>query len=77
MREYLAYIVSEENCISAPAELITCDGDEEAIQRALPLVNGHDVELWDGPRFVTRLKSGATSRPRAEQPCDMSIRQRT
>ena len=39
------------------ATRVECADDEAAIQKAKQLVDGHDVELWDGPRFVTGLKS--------------------
>jgi hypothetical protein len=37
--------------------LLLCDTDEEAIQQAKKLLNGSDIELWDGARLVTRLIS--------------------
>jgi hypothetical protein len=43
-----------------PAELITCENDEEALHTAGPLVNGYDVELWQGDRIVTRIRTKAS-----------------
>lgn len=60
MTDYRAYPITGDNHIEQPAIVVTADNDEQAIQRSLPLVNGHDVELWEGARLVTRLKSGAT-----------------
>jgi hypothetical protein len=37
--------------------VVTCDGDDEAIEKARPLVNGHDVEVWEGARPVGRIKT--------------------
>jgi hypothetical protein len=34
---------------------LTCANDAEAIEQAVRLADGHDVELWSGDRFVTRL----------------------
>ena len=31
---------------------------EKRSSTAKKLVDGHDVELWDGPRFVIGIKSG-------------------
>jgi hypothetical protein len=59
MPEYRAYSITGDNHIDQAAIVITADDDDQAIQLALPLVNGHDVELWEGARRVTRLKSGA------------------
>ena len=60
MPDYRAYPITRDNHIEQPAIVISADNDDEAIEQALPLVNGHDVELWEGARLVTRLKSGAT-----------------
>jgi hypothetical protein len=38
--------------------LICCD-DEEVIAKAKRLVDGHDVELWNGARLVVRLHHGS------------------
>jgi hypothetical protein len=34
-----------------------CGSDKEASDKAKRLVDGHDVELWSGDRFVIRLES--------------------
>jgi hypothetical protein len=57
MPEYLAYVLTEDDHISAPPHFIACDTDQEAIQRSTKLIDGQDIELWEGPRLVTRLKS--------------------
>lgn len=36
-------------------EPIVCSDDFEATQKAKRLVNGRDVELWNGSRLVVRL----------------------
>jgi hypothetical protein len=35
-----------------------CDDDEAAKERAKLLVDGHDVELWDGARKIAEFKTG-------------------
>jgi hypothetical protein len=56
MPEYRAYQIKNNHVAGAPI-IITCDGDREAIQQAKKLMDGHDIELWDGPRFVIGIKS--------------------
>ena len=34
---------------------ITCENEQDGIQKAQKLVDGFDLELWDGPRFIIRL----------------------
>jgi hypothetical protein len=36
-------------------EPIVCGDDSEATEKAKRLVDGHDVELWNGPKLVVRL----------------------
>jgi hypothetical protein len=43
---------SENGSVTAPAEIIRCATDEEAIERARAFVNGQSVEVWDGARQV-------------------------
>ncbi len=40
----------------ASAEWIEADDDQAAIAAAEQMMDGHDCELWLGPRLVTRLK---------------------
>jgi hypothetical protein len=53
--EYRAYIVGHDGHLSGFTPLV-CVDDTEAIDRAKRLVDGHDVELWSGARFVIVLK---------------------
>jgi hypothetical protein len=52
---YRLYFIDRTNHISRPPEMVECADDQEAIQKAKQFVDGHDVELWDGPRLVVRL----------------------
>jgi len=36
---------------------LECRSDDEAIERTKQLVDGHDLELWTGTRFLCRFKS--------------------
>ena len=57
MPSYRTYEISKDNRVTRPSEIITCDDDEQAVQKAEQLMAANDVELWDGPRFVARIKS--------------------
>jgi hypothetical protein len=54
MAEYRAYLVGSDGHFVDAVALI-CDDDSEATEKAKRLVDGHDIELWSGPRFVVRL----------------------
>jgi hypothetical protein len=54
MAEYRAYIVGEDGHFVGSEGFISCD-DGEAIETAMRLVDGRDIELWSGPRFVVKL----------------------
>jgi hypothetical protein len=50
-------------------EALVCPDDAEAIEKAKGLVNGHDVEVWSGPRLVAKL-TAATAPDGTIQPED-------
>ena len=56
MPEYRAYILDRDRHIKGCEPLISAD-DNAAIASAKRLVDGHDVELWQGARKVTTLTS--------------------
>jgi hypothetical protein len=56
MVEYRAYIVGEDGHFVDFTPLVCLD-DAEAIEKAKRFVNGRDVELWSGPRFVIKLEA--------------------
>jgi hypothetical protein len=53
MDRYHIYFVGSDGLFSG-AQFLECADDQEAIQKAQQFVDGHDVELWDGKRFVAR-----------------------
>ena len=57
MADYRAFLVDRAGHVSEPPKIIVADTDEEAIEAASPLVDGHDVELWYLDRRVAVLKS--------------------
>jgi hypothetical protein len=54
---YRAYQLSTDDRIAGPAAIIEADNDAAAIEHAEQLVDGHDIELWQGPRLIANLKS--------------------
>jgi hypothetical protein len=57
--EYRAYAVGSDGHFIGFEPLI-CADDAEAIAKAKRLLDGHDIELWSGDRFVIRLLHRAT-----------------
>jgi hypothetical protein len=55
MTEYRAYTVGLDGHFLG-FEPLVCRDDGEAIATAQRLVDGHDVELWSGDRFIIRLE---------------------
>jgi hypothetical protein len=54
MAEYRAYTVGLDGHFIG-FEPLVCADDAEAIEKAKGLVVDRPIELWSGPRFVTRL----------------------
>ena len=53
---YRAYPISKNNKVTAaPSVGISCVDDKDGLEQAQQLVDTHDIELWDGPRFIARL----------------------
>jgi hypothetical protein len=52
--EYRAYTVGHDGRFIGFKALL-CADDAEATEQAKRLVDGYDVELWSGDRFITRL----------------------
>jgi hypothetical protein len=52
---YRAYILDQEGRIRGCRELI-CLNDEEAKQKAIQILDGHDIEVWQEKRQVFTLR---------------------
>jgi hypothetical protein len=52
--EYRAYVIDKDDHIASFRAFVS-DRDADATVWAKQLVDGHDVELWSGDRFVIRL----------------------
>jgi hypothetical protein len=60
---FRAYPISNNRKVAASAPVvIDCENDEDGIRQAQQLVSDNDIELWDGPRFIARLKSSHGSK---------------
>ena len=57
MPDFRIYQIVGGAHISAPAIILECDTDEEAITRTRQLLDGHDLELWQGARLIISLES--------------------
>jgi hypothetical protein len=65
MAEYRAYTVGIDGHFVGYQPLV-CADDAEAITKAKRLVDGHDIELWNGARLVIRLNKPAAGQKPAE-----------
>ena len=54
MVDYRAYFVGSDGHFIRFVGL-SCSDDAEAIEQARRLMEGHDIELWSGDRFIVRL----------------------
>jgi hypothetical protein len=57
MTDYRVYVLTDNDHIAKAPEVISCESDVEAVENAKQRLNGHDIEIWDGPRVVTRVRS--------------------
>ena len=60
MPSFRAYPISKNRKVSAaPSVVIVCEDDQDGLRQAQQLATDEDIELWDGPRFIARLKPEA------------------
>jgi hypothetical protein len=57
MADYRIYLITEDNHIACAPVKIDCDNDLIAVEQSQKLLAGHDIQLWEGRRLVTRLKA--------------------
>jgi hypothetical protein len=55
--EYRVCVLTKDDEIWNPPIFLTFENDQHAIRQSEQLVADEDVELWEGPRFVTRISS--------------------
>ena len=56
MLDYRVYLIGSDGLFHNAVPL-KCGDDDEAIEKARQLVDGHDVELWQLDRKVAGVKS--------------------
>ena len=56
MHAYRAYLIGLDGHIVSRVDLL-CPDDKSAKDKAKQLVDGHDVELWDGAKKIAVFKS--------------------
>ena len=56
MPVYCIYTLLDCNTIATTPSELECASDKEAIEGANALLYRYDVEVWQGPRIVIRLK---------------------
>jgi hypothetical protein len=54
MPHYRVYTTTTDGHVTAPATVVECTDDQEAIGKAANLANGKSVELWEGARLIVR-----------------------
>jgi hypothetical protein len=57
MPDYRVYIIGTDGHFQKSVAL-DCETDDAAVESAKQLVDGHDVELWQRDRKITRLTRG-------------------
>jgi hypothetical protein len=56
VRAYRFYALKYGHVIG-PADLVDCENDDDAVQKARSRIDGVDLEVWEGTRLVIKLKS--------------------
>jgi hypothetical protein len=57
MPTYRIFTVGHDQHFSGMPEFVECVDDNEAVDRAMQLANGLDLEIWDHKRRVARIPS--------------------
>ena len=54
MPTYRVFFLDEQNLVTLPNKEIEAADDQGAMVEARQYIDGKDIELWDGPRFIVR-----------------------
>lgn len=63
MADYRAYLVGADGHIFKAVDLV-CADDAEAIEKAMQLMDGHDIELWQLDRKVATFTKSRNDGPK-------------
>jgi hypothetical protein len=55
MATYRIFTVGVDQHFSGMPKIVECVDDNEAVDKAMQLANGLDLEIWDAKRMVVRL----------------------
>jgi hypothetical protein len=69
MLDYRIYKLDAKGHVTGPALVLFCEQDEDVIRKVEYLIDGHDVEILQGFRVVTRLQSGVAYPTRSDLQC--------
>ena len=57
MPEYRIYKVGRDGHLFDFPNVVMCDNDQDAIEKAQHMALSFDVEVWQGERRITRIKT--------------------
>jgi hypothetical protein len=55
MPGYRAFEIDKSGHIASLPAYLNCNDDKEAIGFVETMIDGRAIELWEGPRFVTKV----------------------
>jgi hypothetical protein len=56
MADFRAYIMDHDGHVKLRVDLPGCANETDATQRAKRMIDRHDIELWDGAKFIERFR---------------------
>ena len=59
MPKYRIFTVGHDQHFVGVPENVECVDDNEAVDKAMQLMNGLDLEIWDHKRMITRLSNSS------------------
>jgi hypothetical protein len=68
MPNYRLYKIKPDGHIDGPPVETAAPDDLTAVSKAKSLVNGHDIEIWQGPRLVAYVVSDETKQTPPPRP---------
>jgi hypothetical protein len=65
MPNYRIYVLDKDDHVREPPQVFDCADDAAAVEKAVQLLNGRPVEVWDHSRHVIRLEPADKPQPNA------------
>jgi hypothetical protein len=56
MPDYRIIEINKSGRVVGLPHYLTCDNDDDAVQKAKPLMDGRDIEVWEGARVVAQIR---------------------